>query len=158
MGSSDSELARRAQPAGDYRPTWGEAAVDRVRCVLRHEGRFLLADHGSGRRRKAQKWGLAGGRILRDEPPLTCIKRELYEELRLRVAKPVEIGDWWHCEENYRVFGADLARAVRWFDERELRALAWLTYAEVAALAADGLLHKGFELEAIGEYRRRFPG
>jgi hypothetical protein len=32
-----------------------------------------------------------------------------------------------------------------------------LTYGEMAELAARELLHKGFELEAILEYQRRFP-
>jgi hypothetical protein len=85
------------------------------------------------------------------------LKRELEEELRLRVATVVELGDWWHRQENYRVFGAELSRAVRWFDGRELKAIAWLTYAEVERLAREALLHKGFELEAIAELRRRFP-
>jgi 8-oxo-dGTP pyrophosphatase MutT (NUDIX family) len=155
MASNASSL--RAPKAGDYRPTWGEASVDRVRCVLRHEGKFLLADHGSGRRSKSKKWGLAGGRIEPAEQPLAGLKRELNEELRLRVATAVELGDWWHREENYRVFGADLSRSVRWFDERELRAIAWLTFSEVASLAVAGRLHKGFELDAIREFRRRFP-
>lgn len=150
-------IALRVSRAGDYRPTWGEAAVDRVRCVLRHEGKFLLADHGSGRRGKAQKWGFAGGRIESGEEPLVGLKRELNEELRLRVANVAELGDWWHRDENYRVYGAELSRSVRWFDERELSAIAWLTFSEVAALGVAGRLHKGFELDAIRQFRRRFP-
>lgn len=146
-----------ASGADGYRPTWGEAAVDRVRGVLRYRDKFLLADHGSGRRGKPPKWGLVGGRVEDGEAPLAGLKRELNEELRLRVATAVELGDWWHREENYRVYGADLSRSVRWFDERELRAIAWLSYSEVAALASAGRLHKGFELDALREFRRRFP-
>jgi 8-oxo-dGTP pyrophosphatase MutT (NUDIX family) len=156
MGANISESALISR-AKDVRLTWGDVTVDRVRCVLRHRDRFLLADHGSGRRRKPPKWGLPGGRLLANEEPAACLKRELEEELRLRVATVVELGDWWHRQENYRVFGAELSRAVRWFDGRELKAIAWLTYAEVERLAREALLHKGFELEAIAELRRRFP-
>jgi 8-oxo-dGTP pyrophosphatase MutT (NUDIX family) len=156
MAGNVPEFALVSQLAGDFRPTWGEAAVDRVRCVLRCRDRFLLADHGS-RSGKPPKWGLPGGRTLPEEQPVAGLKRELHEELRLRLKNFVELGDWWHREENYRVFGADLARAVRWFDERELSAISWLRYSEVAVLAAAKQLHKGFELEAIFEYQRRFP-
>jgi 8-oxo-dGTP pyrophosphatase MutT (NUDIX family) len=156
MRRTTSELAAPSQLV-KYRPTWGDAAVDRVRCVLRYKAKFLLADHGSGRRGKPPKWGLVGGRIEAGEEPLHGVKRELAEELRLRVATVVELGDWWHRDENYRVYGAELSRAVRWFDERELSAIAWLTDREVAALLADGKLHKGFELDALREFQRRFP-
>jgi 8-oxo-dGTP pyrophosphatase MutT (NUDIX family) len=155
MASNVSSLL--VSGANGYRPTWGDAAVDRVRGVLRYRDKFLLADHGSGRRRKSRKWGLVGGRVEAGEEPLVGLKRELNEELRLRVATVVELGDWWHREENYRVFGADLSRSVRWFDERELRAIAWLTYPQVAALQEAGELHKGFELDAIREFQHRFP-
>jgi 8-oxo-dGTP pyrophosphatase MutT (NUDIX family) len=157
VATNASEFALVSPSGWGYRLTWGEAAVDRVRCVLRHRNKFLLADHGSGRRGRPAKWGLPGGRIEPEEEPLAGLKRELAEELRLRVSTFVELGDWWHREENYRLFGTDLARAVRWFDTHELSAIAWLPVAEVAELAAGGFLHKGFELEAILEYQRRFP-
>jgi ADP-ribose pyrophosphatase YjhB (NUDIX family) len=152
-----SEFALVSPVAGGARPTWGDAVVDRVRCVLRHRDRFLLADHGSRRRGKRPKWGLPGGRMQPGEEPLAGLTGELVEELRLHVPTAVELGDWWQRNENYRVFGSEVARAVRWFDERELSAVAWLTYPQVAELAAAGRLHKGFELEAIVEFRRRFP-
>jgi 8-oxo-dGTP pyrophosphatase MutT (NUDIX family) len=157
MPANTSEFGLVSPHTEGYRPTWGEAAVDRVRCVLRRGDKFLLADHARKRRGRSSKWGLPGGRVLPQEQPLAGLKRELQEELRLRVSAAVELGDWWHRAENYRVFGADVARTVRWFEERELRAIAWLTYSEIAALAAAGRLHKGFELAAIAEFQRRFP-
>jgi 8-oxo-dGTP pyrophosphatase MutT (NUDIX family) len=155
MAANVPESASVLRPTRGFRPTWGEAAVDRVRCVLRCRDKFLLADHG--RRGKDEKWGLPGGRLLPREEPLVALRRELAEELRLQPSTIFEVGDWWHREENYRVYGSRIARAVRWFDERELAAVAWLEYDKVVALAAAGLLHKGFELEAIAEFRRRYP-
>jgi 8-oxo-dGTP pyrophosphatase MutT (NUDIX family) len=124
--------------------------------VLRCRQKFLLAEHASRRRGKSFVWGLPGGRLRANEKPEAGLRRELAEELRLRAPSAIELGDWWHRGENYRVFGASVPRMVQWFDAQEIRALAWLTYAEVADLADAGLLHKGFELEAITEYQRRF--
>lgn len=155
MAANVPESASVSHPSRGFRLTWGEAAVDRVRCVLRCRDKFLLADHG--RRGKEEKWGLPGGRLLPREEPLVALRRELVEELRLQPSTILEIGDWWHRYENYRIYGSRIARAVRWFDERELAAIVWLGYEEVAALAAAGSLHKGFELDAITEFQRRYP-
>jgi 8-oxo-dGTP pyrophosphatase MutT (NUDIX family) len=157
MVANASEFVLVSPISGGFRLTFGDVAVDRVRCVLRHRGKFLLADHGSGRRGKRPKWGLPGGRVLPNEQPVDGIKRELSEELRLHVPNVVELGDWWHREENYRLFGTDVIRGVRWFDVRELNAVVWLRPSEVAKLAARKELHKGFELAAIAEFQRRFP-
>src|SRR5215813_1975265 len=129
MGANRTELASVHTLHRPFRPTWGDAAVDRVRCVLRCRQKFLLAEHTSRRRGKMFKWGLPGGRLRANEKPEAGLRRELAEELRLRVPSAIELGDWWHRGENYRVYGASLPRMVQWFDAEEIRALAWLTYA-----------------------------
>jgi|SRR5882672_8317721 len=156
MGANRTELASAQLVHRAFRPTWGDAAVDRVRCVLRCRQKFLLAEHPSRRRGKAFKWGLPGGRLRANEKPGAGLRRELFEELRLRAPSPLDLGDWWYRGENYRVFGASLPRFVEWFHVQEIRSIAWLSYAQVVELADEGLLHKGFELEAITEYQRRF--
>jgi 8-oxo-dGTP pyrophosphatase MutT (NUDIX family) len=134
-----------------------DAPVDRVRCVLRCGRRYLLAQHNSRRRENLGKWGLPGGRLKSREEPRAALRRELVEELGLRVQSLVEIGDWWHRGENHRIFGCDVAQATQSFAPDELLAIGWFEYSEVAELEADGRLKTGFELDAITAFRLRFP-
>jgi 8-oxo-dGTP pyrophosphatase MutT (NUDIX family) len=134
-----------------------DAPVARVRCVLRCGHRYLLAQHNSRRLENLGKWGLPGGRLKSREEPRAALRRELVEELGLRVRALVEIGDWWHRGENHRIFGCDVARTTQSFAPDELLAIEWFGYAEVAELEADGRLRTGFELDAITAFRLRFP-
>ena len=134
-----------------------DAPVDRVRCVLRCGKRYLLAQHNSRRRENIGKWGLPGGRLKSREEPRAALRRELIEELGLRVQSLVEIGDWWHRGENHRVFGCDVGQATQSFAPDELLAIDWFQYSEVVGLEADGHLRTGFELDAITAFRVRFP-
>jgi 8-oxo-dGTP diphosphatase len=133
----------------------GGENVDRVRCVLARERRYLLVQHDSRRPQNKGKWALPGGRLKRGEAPRNGLRRELAEELRLRLPYLVEIGDWWHKDENHRIFGCDLTVDVAWFNTDEIRAIAWLTYEEVGQLAAAARLRTGFELAAIAEFQRK---
>ena len=134
-----------------------EGPVDRVRCVLRCQGRYLLAQHHPRRRERVGTWGLPGGKLKAREKPRAALRRELDEELGLQAPKLVRIGDWWHRNRNHRVFGCDVTRATRWFNDDEIVAIAWLGYAEIVNLSLTAQLRTGFELAAITEYRNRFP-
>jgi ADP-ribose pyrophosphatase YjhB (NUDIX family) len=131
-----------------------KAAIARVRCVLMHDDRFLLAQHNTQRRENVGKWALPGGRIKGAEKPRACLKRELIEELDCRVPYLVKLGDWLHRDEQQRIFGCELDEPVHTFDAGELRAIGWFTYQEVAEFAAARKLRTGFELAAIAEFRR----
>jgi 8-oxo-dGTP pyrophosphatase MutT (NUDIX family) len=128
--------------------------VHRVRCVLVHEERYLLAQHNSRRPENFGKWGLVGGRVRAAEQPKACLRRELMEELRYEVPNLVKLGDYSHRDENHRVFGCEIPEAVQTFDTDELRAIRWFSYAEVCDLATSGQLRTGFELAAIAEFRQ----
>lgn len=141
---------------GAPKPFVGEkAAIARVRCVLMHDGRYLLAQHNTQRRENLGKWALPGGRIKGAEKPKACLRRELEEELGCRVPYLVKLGDWRHQDEQQRVFGCELDEPINTFDAEELRAIGWFSYVEVAELAAARKLRTGFELAAIAEFRRR---
>ena len=86
------------------------STVDRVRCVLMREQRYLLAQHNSRRRENRSRWGLAGGRVRDRENPQDCLRRELIEELGCRVPYLVELGDWQHRDETHRIFGCEIIR------------------------------------------------
>ena len=90
------------------------------------------------------------------EEPRAALRRELIEELGLRVQSLVEIGDWWPRGENHRVFGCDVGQATQAFAPDELLAIDWFEYSEVVGLEADGHLRTGFELDAITAFRVRF--
>lgn len=158
MGSNTSEFGaiqiagRLAVPAERL-----DAPVSRVRCILRCGQRYLLAQHNSQRRENIGKWGLPGGRVKSREEPRAALRRELAEELGVRVRYLVEIGDWWHRGENHRIFGCEVSRMTQAFAPDEIVAIDWLEYAQVAELEADGRLRTGFELDAITAFRLRFP-
>lgn len=129
--------------------------IDRVRCVLLQEQRYLLAQHKSRRLENRSRWGLAGGRLRDRENPRDCLRRELVEELGCRVPYLIEIGDWQHRDETHRVFGCEIAQPIESFDASELCAIEWFTYADVVRLASAGRLRTGFELAAITTFERR---
>jgi 8-oxo-dGTP pyrophosphatase MutT (NUDIX family) len=124
---------------------------------LRCGQRYLLAQHNSRRRENIGKWGLPGGRVKSREEPHAALRRELAEELGVRVRYLAEIGDWWHRGENHRIFGCDVSRMTQTFAPDEILAINWFEYSHVAELEADGLLRTGFELDAITAFRLRFP-
>jgi len=150
MRTSQAALQRSRKPAPQATST-----VDRVRCVLMREQRYLLAQHDSRRRDNRSRWGLAGGRVRDRENPLECLRRELMEELGCRVPYLIELGDWQHRNETHRIFGCEIAKNIETFDTDELCAIAWFTHAEVAQLASAGRLRTGFELAAITAFEQQ---
>jgi len=119
----------------------------RDRCVL-------LARHKSRRVANRSKWGLPGGRLKASESPKAGLRRELIEELGIRVPYLVELGDWAHREENHRVFGSEIEESILTFDTDELLAIRWFSVSEVRALESARLLRLGFELAAVTAFRR----
>ena len=150
MRTSQAALQRSGKPGPQPSST-----VDRVRCVLMHEKRYLLAQHKSRRRENRTRWGLAGGRVRDRENPRECLRRELMEELGCRVPYLIELGDWQHRDETHRIFGCEVTQTIETFDADELSAIAWFTLAEVVQLASAGHLRTGFELAAIATFERQ---
>lgn len=140
-------------PRHAERPSRGPKGVDRVRCVLMHDDRYLLARHNTRRARNRALWGLVGGRLQPAEKPKAGLKRELKEELRCRVSGLVNLGDWLHNRETHRVYGCAVRRTIETFDSDELLEIGWFTYTQVADLAVADRLRTGFELAAIARFR-----
>ncbi len=132
-----------------------EGSVERVRCVLMRDERYLLAKHNARRRENRSRWALVGGRVRDREDPQDCLRRELIEEIDCRVSHLIELGDWQHREETHRIFGAEIMQDIKTFDTNELSAIAWFTLAEVAQLASAGRLRTGFEFAAIAAFERQ---
>jgi len=141
---------RRSQAAGGR-------SISRVRAVLVWELRYFLVQHNSRRLENVGRWGFPGGRLKTAEEPKSALRRELMEELHLRVPYLVELGDWRACGETQRIFACKLEEPIGFFDADEILDVAWLSYSEVVRLAETGQTQYGFELPAIETLRRRFP-
>src|SRR5262245_12137894 len=118
--------------------------VQRVRCVLSDGRRFLFVQNNARRQENHGKWSLTGGRLKAREQARAALRRELMEEIGLRVPYLVDVGDWWHGDEYHRVFGCETERADPSLHDDEILACAWLEYSDVKELAALCRLRWGF--------------
>jgi ADP-ribose pyrophosphatase YjhB (NUDIX family) len=127
--------------------------VQRVRCVLSDGRRFLLVQNNANRAENHGKWTLPGGRLKMREQPRAGLRRELAEELGVRLPHLLEVGDWWHRDQYHRVFGCEVEPTEPSPQDDEILACAWLEYSAVKELAAAGRMRWGFELDAISLFR-----
>jgi mutator protein MutT len=61
--------------------------------ILHYEGKILLQKRSRNAKRFPEKWGLFGGGIEKDECPESGLKREIEEELNLKLNKVKDIYD-----------------------------------------------------------------
>jgi 8-oxo-dGTP pyrophosphatase MutT (NUDIX family) len=99
--------------------------VQGVKCVLTDGDRVLLVRHTYGH----HEWDFPGGGVRRGEEPLAAARREMEEELGVRLdglraigeisARPYRSRDRIHC------FHAELGAAGLTIDEAELATAEW---------------------------------
>lgn len=130
--------------------------INRVRCVLARNFRYLLVQHNNRLPENIGKWGLPGGILDVAEEPITGLRRELTEEFQIGIGDVVLLGDWEYRDENHRVFGCYFEGRIEYYDSNEILEINWLTYDGVVHLTESGQLHTGFELDAITEFRNQF--
>lgn len=119
-----------------------------ARCLLARGSTFLLVMHQTWRGRPRGLWGLPGGRIEVGEDAESAVRRELVEELDVRIGAVTKLGDWHYKGGRHRVYGAELDAALGRIDRSEIADVAWLTLEDIASLARANRLHAGFELDA----------
>ena len=75
-------------------------------CILCRAERFPWVRHPAGRRARPLGWGLPGGRVEPGEDPEAALRRELREELRIRVGELRLVGDYCHKGHVQRVLAS----------------------------------------------------
>jgi 8-oxo-dGTP diphosphatase len=99
--------------------------VQGVKCVLTEGDQVLLVRHTYGHR----EWDLPGGAVKRDEPPLNAARREMHEELGIRIEDWISLGqvsaDVDHRRDRIHCFQAELHEPRITVDRGELAAASW---------------------------------
>ena len=98
-----------------------------VKCVLTDGDNVLLVRHTYGR----SVWDLPGGGIKRDEPPLDAARREIEEELGVRLEGWRDLGTVglteYHRHDTIHCFQADLNGKPLTIDRGELDTAEWFS-------------------------------
>ena len=99
--------------------------VQGVKCVLTDGEKVLLVRHTYGHR----EWDLPGGAVRRHEPPHDTARREMEEELGVKVTRYNDLGQLRaridHRRDTMFLFHAELGRAPITMDPCELAAFDW---------------------------------
>jgi 8-oxo-dGTP pyrophosphatase MutT (NUDIX family) len=96
-----------------------------VKCVLTDGDDVLLVRHTYG----SQKWDLPGGGIKRDEPPLDAARREIEEELGVKLERWRDLGSLgateYHRRDRIYCFQAELDGKPLTVEHAEIDIAQW---------------------------------
>ncbi len=98
-----------------------------VRCLIRHTDKFLLIRHAYG----SDVWTLPGGGVRRKESLEDAVRRELYEEVGLRIQDPLYIGSYTsdaeYKQDTVHCFHADVPNVDIQVTSPEVVQAEWFT-------------------------------
>jgi 8-oxo-dGTP pyrophosphatase MutT (NUDIX family) len=98
-----------------------------VKCVLTDGDNVLLVRHTYG----SPKWDLPGGGIKRDEPPVDAARREIEEELGVRLDRWRDLGSLgardYHRHDTIHCFQAELDGEPLTIERGELDTAEWFS-------------------------------
>jgi len=123
-----------------------------ARCILHSNDKFLLAIHHHAKAPSKGKWGLPGGHTESGEQLEDTVRRELTEELKIRVGNLHAVGDYPHNDCWHRIYGAEYHGQIQSFDQKELQEIGWHSLERVFELRECNQLHAGWEYAAICAY------
>jgi 8-oxo-dGTP diphosphatase len=110
--------------------------IDVTAAILIENGRVLIARRRPGAS-QAGLWEFPGGKVCPEEAPEQCLKREIQEELNIRIA----VGDF---------FG----ESVYAYEDRTIRLLAYRVRAEGGTITANDHAELAWvALKDLGRYR-----
>jgi ADP-ribose pyrophosphatase YjhB (NUDIX family) len=97
-----------------------------VKCVVVHEGRWLMVRHTYGNR----GWTFPGGGVHRGETVDAAVRREVREEVGIELQDARLIGSYFstrnHCRDTVSCFLAEVATSAATADGLEVAATAWV--------------------------------
>lgn len=124
--------------------------LPRVRAVLYHEDRFLLAQHNNKSPENIGKWGLPGGGVeFYDIDLKEALRREIREEFEIEIDIWKYVETYEYKKREHHVFLASPLQLQFVTDINEILDYRWLTADEIIKWEAANRLHTGFELDAI---------
>jgi 8-oxo-dGTP pyrophosphatase MutT (NUDIX family) len=97
-----------------------------VKCVIVHDGRWLMVRHTYGHR----GWTFPGGGVHRAEAAEAAVRREVREEVGIELAAVRLVGSYYstrnYCRDTVSCFVADVATTAAVADGIEVAETAWV--------------------------------
>lgn len=107
-----------------------------VKCLLEHDGYFLMIRNTYGHRR----WTLPGGRMKRNEIPGDAARREVLEEVGIPLTELMYIGNYFNIREYKRdtvyCFYARVPTNAYAIDPFEIQEAQWFPKGRLPAFSA----------------------
>ncbi len=129
-----------------------EQQIKTARCILTRADEYFLVIHHSRMFSDSKSWGLPGGRIEHGESSNDALTRELNEELYICIEDFFNVGDYQYKGHTHRVFAAECNEEITKFNRNEIKTIGWHNAEEVKTYEQEGLLHCGFEWQAICDF------
>lgn len=129
-----------------------------VRAVLVEKQQILFIHHVCRDPSFFDKWTFPGGRLDPDEvDPLGALHREIREELSVDIEVLGNLGSFYsRSGMDYAIFAAKPLGPLGPLKTDEIRAVIWLTPAEVYEWHSREKLQFGFEMKAVSAYLKQF--
>ena len=77
-------------------------SIQATLCLIAKDDKILLLKKSKGLLGEG-KWNAPGGKILPKEEPIACAVREVFEETRLRVTEPEQVGNLYFYDKGVRL-------------------------------------------------------
>lgn len=129
-----------------------------VRAVLVEDIRILFIHHAFNDPSLFDKWTFPGGRLDPEEfDPLVALHREMREELSIDIEILGNLGVYYSRSGlDYTIFVAKPVGPLGPLKTDEIRAITWLTPAEVYQWHIQERLQFGFEMKVVSAYVKQF--